>query len=148
MSKWMTITKIAYRGVRGGGVRNPENFAYVLYGWPPTVWFMYNSVFPLSLHGRCQTSSKSMCSKLFMSVYHQNLLTMSGKLLFIQFPYHTHKHFLYISSFLLEVLFLLGIWESKIKGIDICYYFSLSVEFDLRIEICLEVQLLQWYFQD
>ena len=25
------VTKIAYSG---GGVRNPENFAYVLYGWP------------------------------------------------------------------------------------------------------------------
>ena len=33
ISKWMTSQKLRTGG-RGGGVKNPENFAYVLYGGP------------------------------------------------------------------------------------------------------------------
>ena len=32
ISKWMTSHKLCT-----GGVKNPDNFAYVLYGWPLTI---------------------------------------------------------------------------------------------------------------
>ena len=39
ISKWMTSQKLRTWG--GGGVKNPENFAYVLYGWPLRIWILY-----------------------------------------------------------------------------------------------------------